>query len=99
MPEPKSIQDLESFLNYSFDDPEIAKKVRQRKAFLSDKQAVSEECMDPLATIGDAVLNLIAVTRLYNSPENKKDTNYTKGDLTELRSRQVRRERTRHSTL
>ena len=85
----QSVDDLETFLDYSFQNPKIVEDARRRKAFLNENPAQNDECMDPLATLGDAVLDLVALTRLYERNER------TKSGLTEFKNRQVKRKRTR----
>jgi dsRNA-specific ribonuclease len=85
----QSVKDLETFLDYDFQNPKIVEDARRRKAFLNENPAKDNECMDSLATIGDAVLDLVALARLYELGER------TKGGLTEFKSRQVKRKITR----
>jgi len=86
----KSLLELEGLIDYHFHEKDVMEKARTRLAFLNDKQQCDEEkSMDPLATLGDAVLNCIVAYKLYTK-------NYrTKQAITELRSANVRRERTR----
>jgi ribonuclease-3 len=81
--------DLETKIGYAFHDKTILADARIRRAFLNEHPERNDECMDPLATLGDAVLDTVVVYRLY---EKRKRT---KGDLTEYKNHQVKRKRTR----
>jgi dsRNA-specific ribonuclease len=86
----KSLPELESLLHYTFKDKDVIKKARTRLAHLNDQHKCDEKkSMDPLATLGDAVLSRVVAYKLYN------EKNLTKQTITELRSANVRRERTR----
>lgn len=89
MTEIRSAQDLENYIGYTFNDPKILKDARTRRAFLNENPSQNEECMDPLATLGDAVLDAVVVHWLYEKEKR------TKGDLTECKNLQVKRKRTR----
>ena len=89
MTEIASARELEKDIGYTFHDPTILAEARTRKAFLNDNPSLNDDCMDPLATLGDAVLDAVAVYRLYENGER------TKRKLTECKSLQVKRKRTR----
>jgi ribonuclease-3 len=85
---PHSADALEKLIKYDFHNKTILEEARRRRAFQNDRQS-SVDFMDPLATLGDAVLDLVAVYRLYEKGERAP------GLLTEFKSRQVKRARTR----
>ncbi len=86
----ESIQKLEDLIGYQFKDKDVIEKARTRIAFLNDQQKKDEEkSMGPLATVGDAVLSCVVACKLYNEKTR------TKQKITELRSKEVRRERTK----
>lgn len=90
MTETESIQKLENLIGYQFNDENVVEKARTRIAFLNDQQKKDEEkSMGPLATVGDAVLSCIVAYKLYN------EKNRSSQKITELRSKEVRRERTK----
>jgi ribonuclease-3 len=89
MTEILSAQDLEKLIEYTFHDPKILEDARTRRAFQNENPSQNEECMDPLATLGDAVLDTVAVYGLYEKGKQ------TKRELTECKSLQVKRKRTR----
>lgn len=90
MTETKSILELETLIGYTFKEKDIVEKARTRLAFLNDQRKCDEKnSMDPLATLGDAVLSCVVAFKLYN------EKNLTKQKITELRSETVRRGRTR----
>lgn len=82
-------QDLEKYIGYTFHDPAILEEARTRRAFRNENPKINEEYMDPLATLGDAVLDAVAVYQLYENGER------TKQKLTDYKSLQVKRSRTR----
>jgi ribonuclease-3 len=82
-------QDLQKLLDYDFEEPEILGQALTRKAYLSDRQDRDSPEMSPLATVGDAVLNVVIVSRLYDKGE--RDI----GILTNAKSDQGRRKMTR----
>jgi ribonuclease-3 len=91
MTEAESIQKLENLIGYQFRDKDVIEKARTRIAFLNDQQKKDEEkSMGPVATVGDAVLGCVVACKLYSDEKNR-----TKQKITELRSKEVRRERTK----
>jgi ribonuclease-3 len=89
MSDVKSITDLEKFLDYSFRKQKILEEARRRKAYTNEHSEERMECMDPLATLGDAVLDTIVVMKLYEEGYRSK------GKITEKKIEQVKHERTR----
>ena len=89
MKEPKSPQELENQIGYKFRDSKILEDALTRKQSRNDKQNLDNDCMDPLATLGDAVLDLVVISKLYEDGERNK------GKLTEIKTQKVRREKTR----
>ncbi len=85
----KTITDLENFLGYSFRKKKILEEARRRKAYTNEHPEEQMECMDPLATLGDAVLDTIVVMELYEEGYRSK------GKITEKKIEQVKHERTR----
>jgi ribonuclease-3 len=86
-----SPKDLQELIGYAFKDTTLLEDALTRIAFLNDQQKKEEEkSMGPLATVGDAVLGCVVACKLYSDPKNR-----TKQKLTELRSKDVRRERTK----
>jgi len=82
----KDPKDLQVFIKYYFADQEILEKALTRRAFRSDLRLPLDENMDPLATLGDAVLDVVVIHRLYNLGEREK------GKLTEFKNDQIKRE-------
>ncbi len=80
---------LQEIIGYKFNDPNVLAEATTRRAFLNENPSQEDECMDPLATLGDAVLDAITVNRLYDQGVR------TKGELTIFKSKEVKRERTR----
>jgi len=79
-------------IGYTFHDETLLEDALTRQSYISDNHIARKDCMDPLATLGDAVLSCVVAFRLYN------ENNLTKQKITELRSEKVRRERTRAFT-
>jgi len=84
----KDPNELQNLIKYYFANQEILEKALTRRAHLSDQQVSLDENMDPLATLGDAVLDVIVIQRIYEQGENKK------GKITESKIKQTRGERT-----
>ena len=84
----KDPHDLQVLIKYYFANQEILEKARTRRAYLSDLQVSLDENMDPLATLGDAVLDVIVIQQIYEQGENKK------GEITKEKISQTRGERT-----
>jgi ribonuclease-3 len=84
----KNPHDLQVLIRYYFANPDILEKALTRRAYLSDLQLSLDMNMDPLATLGDAVLDVIVIQKLYEKGENKK------GKITESKISQTRGERT-----
>lgn len=82
-------EDLQKFIDYKFRFPEILEEALRRRAFTNEHKEENFECMDPLATLGDAVLDTIVVARLY------RENNRSKEEITKKKIEQVRHERTR----
>lgn len=89
MAETHSPHDLQKFLDYTFEYPEILDEALTRRAYLNDQQKKEAVDMSPLATLGDAVLNVVVIDHFF-----QKDVR-TKGNLTDSKIRHVKRERTR----
>jgi ribonuclease III len=84
-----SAYDLEKHINYKFHDPKILEEARTRKAYHNENPDAAEEFMDPLATLGDAVLDTIVIFKLYEDGVKEK------GKLTIEKILSVKRENTR----
>jgi ribonuclease III len=82
-------EELQEFIGYEFHNPKILDEALTRKASKNDIQCQDDDCMDPLATLGDAVLDAVVIFRLYDEGERDK------GKLTEIKNSHVKRERTR----
>jgi dsRNA-specific ribonuclease len=59
-----SAEDLQDFIDYVFHDKKILAEALRRRSYTNEHIEEKLECMDPLATLGDAVLDTIAVMRL-----------------------------------
>jgi len=84
----KTPEHLQNLIRYYFATPELLDKALTRRASLSDLQVCLDENMDPLATLGDAVLDVIVIQQYYEQGKNKK------GEITELKIKQTRGEKT-----
>jgi ribonuclease-3 len=82
-------EELEEFIGYTFRFPEILEEARTRKAYRNENPSRTKECMDPLATLGDAILDAIVICRIYEGGERRK------GKLTENKIHNIKRKRTR----
>ena len=88
-PVKKTITDLEDFIGYPFVEKEIIEEALRRRAYVNEHKNEKTECMDPLATLGDAVLDTIVVSKLYEAGYRSK------GKITEKKISQVKHEKTR----
>jgi ribonuclease-3 len=59
-----TVSGLQKIIGYRFLHPEILRRARTRRQFYQGKQ--ENKTMEPLATLGDAVLDVIVINRLYN---------------------------------
>jgi ribonuclease III len=84
-----TIEELQKFIGYEFEDLEILEEARTRKAYGNENPSRTKECMDPLATLGDAILDAIVVLKLYEEGERRK------GKLTENKIHNIKRKKTR----
>jgi len=82
-------EELQEFIDYEFKFPEILEEARTRKAYRNENSSRTKECMDPLATLGDAILDAIVICKLYEKGERRK------GKLTENKIHNTKRKRTR----
>jgi len=80
---------LQHLIGYTFKNPENLKDALTRGAYLNEHPSKKEKLMDPLATVGDAILDAVVVCKLYEEGNRKK------GTLTIEKSKKVKRERTR----
>ena len=83
-----SPHDLQNHIGYTFHSPEILKEAQTRRAFNNENQE-NEEFMDALAILGDAVLDTVAIFRLYEKGERDK------GKLAQKKELAVKRKTTR----
>lgn len=88
MTEAEPARNLEKYIGYTFYNPTILEEALTRRAHLNENPTPDEMCMNPLATLGDAVLDTISVNRLYEKGIR------TVKELTECKISEVRRERT-----
>ena len=85
----KNPQDLQNLIKYYFTNQEILEEALTRRASLNDSQLALGKNMDPLATVGDAVLDVIVIQRLYEQGEREK------GKITKKKISQTRGEKTK----
>jgi len=86
---PAPLSDLETRVGYTFQDRTLLETALTRQAYVNENPAAGKDCMDPLATVGDAVLGAVVVTRLYGRGIRDK------GALTTEKIQGVNRDRTR----
>jgi ribonuclease III len=83
------LEKLQNLIEYHFTDIGILEEALKRRAFINENPDSSEGGMDPLATLGDAVLDLAIVQHFYEADERDK------GKITEIKISQVNRKNTR----
>lgn len=64
--------DVMSVIGYTFSSPALLKRALSRKAFAQEQGLSDDHHMDALATLGDAVIELVILTRLIRDGENQK---------------------------
>ena len=89
MDERNSPEDLEKDIGYTFKDKTLLEDALTRQSYINDNHIARKDCMDPLATVGDAILGALVVYRLYEKGSRDK------GTLTTDKIRGVNRNRTR----
>jgi ribonuclease-3 len=62
-----SLEVVQKIIEYQFSNPKILERALTRFKYLEEKQVCTDDNMDPLATVGDAVLDLVVLARLYNN--------------------------------
>ena len=61
-----STEHLQDLIGYIFADPDLLKGALTRFKYLDDLQVPTDNNMNPLATVGDAVLDLVVLQGLYD---------------------------------
>jgi ribonuclease III len=89
MDERNSPEYLEKDIGYTFRDETLLEAALTRQSYINENPAAGKDCMDPLATVGDAILGALVVCRLYENGGRDK------GTLTADKIRGVNRDRTR----
>jgi len=89
MHENAPLEKIQHVIGYEFQDPKILEAALTRRAFLNENPSDHENFMDPLATLGDAILATVVVYKSYN------DGNRQKGSLTLEKILKVNRKNTR----
>ncbi len=90
MTEKPDLEKLQDLIGYNFKDINILEEALKRRAFLNENPDSSDGGMDPLATLGDAVLGLAIIQHLYEAEEERD-----KGKISEIKSTRVNRKITR----
>jgi ribonuclease-3 len=63
----RSVQELQNLIEYDFSSTNLLEIARTRRKFREEITGSNiDENMDPLATVGDAVLDLIVLEKLYD---------------------------------
>lgn len=89
MTEKFSVSNLQLIIDYKFKNPKILLQARTRRQYYQGKKSQEEKnTMEPLATLGDAVLDLIVINRLYNEGERDE------GRLSQEKEKDVKKIRT-----
>jgi dsRNA-specific ribonuclease len=90
MTENPKLEKLQKLIHYPFHDIHILEDALKRRAFLNETNPDSlEGSMNPLAVLGDAVLDLAIIQYFYEIGE--RDV----GKITEMKSTHVKRKNTR----
>ena len=81
-----TVRGLQKIIGYQFLHPDILRHARTRRQFYQGKQ--ENKTMKPLATLGDAVLDLIVINRLYKVGERDE------GRLSQDKEKEVKKQKT-----
>lgn len=66
MTTPRPLQELQDLIGHEFSYPQLLESARTRRKYREDVTHTDiEENMDPLGTIGDAVLDVLVLAKLY----------------------------------
>jgi ribonuclease III len=83
-----SVRNLQQIIGYKFNSPKILLQARTRRQYYQGKKSKEEKnTMEPLATLGDAVLDLIVINNLYQ--KNERD----EGRLSQEKENDVKKTR------
>jgi ribonuclease-3 len=80
--------DLQQYIGYPFNDPDILDEALTRRAYQNENPK-QKKYMNALATLGDAILDAVVISRLYDQGERDQ------GKLTQKKVHAVKREKTR----
>jgi ribonuclease-3 len=84
-----TVGNFQTIIGYQFCHPEILRHARTRRQYYQGKHRNSEaDTMKPLATLGDAVLDLIVINRLYKVGERNE------GQLSQDKEKEVKKQKT-----
>jgi ribonuclease-3 len=76
-------------IGYEFCHPEILRCARTRRQYYQRKRnKKKDDTMEPIATLGDAVLDLIVINRLYKNGERDE------GRLSQEKEKEVKKKKT-----
>lgn len=83
------MSNLQQIIGYTFKSPKILLQARTRRQYYQGKKSKEENnTMEPLATLGDAVLDLIVINKLYKKGERDE------GRLSQEKEKDVKKIRT-----
>lgn len=85
MNSPADLPQIREVIGYTFTSPDILNRALQRKAYCQEQGLSDDSHMDALATLGDAVIELLILTRLVKGGGNDKgDISVRKMDLVNM---------------
>jgi ribonuclease-3 len=86
---PRNLHTLEKEIGYTFHNPAFLKRALTRLAYTKEQGMPGDSHMDALATLGDAVIDLIVIKFLIDEGEHDKgiitNRKTNKVNMTELR--------------
>jgi ribonuclease-3 len=74
MDESASPEELQELIGYQFHELENLESALTRRGYLKENLSNNENHMDPLATLGDAILSAVVVYALYEKGNRQKGT-------------------------
>jgi ribonuclease III len=82
-------EDLQNVIGYAFHNKKILNDALTRRAFQNENPGRVKEFMDPLATLGDAVLDTIVVFKLFDEDDVKDKEKLTKDKIENVKREKI----------
>jgi len=93
MTDEDSLKNLEKLTGHPFDKKRFLEIARIRRSYLNEHPSEGDLSMEPLATLGDAVLRIVVTYRLWKDAVRDREK-LTEGYLSQRRDALVKKENT-----